>query len=121
MFDIGWQEIFIISVLALIVVGPKDLPRVLKTVMAMVRKARGLAADFQSGINEVVREAELEDLKKQVQSSGFGDLDKTIRDTVDPDGELEGNLDMKSVQGDLDKAAKDASKAPKKTNKKQDG
>ncbi|MBL6933181.1 MAG: twin-arginine translocase subunit TatB, partial [Rhodospirillales bacterium] len=60
MFDIGWQELFIVAALGLIVVGPKDLPRALRTVMGLVRKGRLLARDFQDGLDEVVREADLD-------------------------------------------------------------
>ena len=57
MFDIGWQELFILAVLAIIVIGPKDLPRTIKTVTGWLRKARSMARELQSGIDDVVREA----------------------------------------------------------------
>ncbi len=105
MLDIGWQELFIIAVFAILVVGPKDLPRMLKTVMQWIRKARGLAREFQSGVDEMVREADLDDLKKDIGSiSKPGDLTKSIVDTVDPTGELG------DIQKDLDKTARDATR-----------
>ena len=55
MFDIGWQELFVIGAITIIVVGPKDLPRVLMQVTKYVRKARSIAREFQSSIDEVVR------------------------------------------------------------------
>ncbi len=66
MFDIGWQELFVVALLALIVVGPKDLPRAIRTMSAWIRKARKLGHEFQAGVNEMVREAELDDVKKQL-------------------------------------------------------
>ena len=81
MFDIGWQELFIVAVLALIVVGPKDLPKTIKTVMTWVRKARSMARDFQSGVDEMVREAELDEVKKNLTEGGNElkkDLEKNI-------------------------------------------
>ncbi len=48
MFDIGWQELFIVAVLALLVIGPKDLPRALRAMGKWVRKARSLARDFRA-------------------------------------------------------------------------
>ena len=66
MFYIGWQEIFLIAVLALIVIGPKDLPRALKTITGVLRKAKGMARDFQSGLDDIVRETELADMRKQI-------------------------------------------------------
>lgn len=92
MFDIGWQEIFVIAVLALIVVGPKDLPQAIRTISTWIRKARGMARDFQSGVNDMVREAELDGIKDQLTKPG--DLKKAITDTVDPGGELSKSLTL---------------------------
>ena len=93
MFDIGWQELFIVAVLALIVVGPKDLPRTLRTVTHYLRKARGLAREFQSGLDEVIRESELDDIKKEVRNTASLDLEKEVKDTVDPSGSLTAEFD----------------------------
>lgn len=90
MFDIGWQELFIVAVLALIVVGPKDLPQAIRTITTWIRKARMMARDFQSGVNEMVREAELDDIKDTLTKPT--DLKKSITDTIDPDGELSKGL-----------------------------
>ncbi len=84
MFDIGWQELFIIAVLALIVVGPKELPKTIKTVTQWVRKARMMARDFQDGVDEMVREAELDDVKKKL-TEGSDDLKKDLEKTVGVD------------------------------------
>ena len=86
MFDIGWQELFVIAVLALIVVGPKDLPQAIRTITTWIRKARMMARDFQSGVNEMVREAELDGIKDQLTKPH--DLKKSFIDTVDPDGKM---------------------------------
>lgn len=64
MLDIGGWELLIIAAIALIVVGPKDLPRLVRNLGRWVAKARGLARDFQAGMEEVAREADLEDVKK---------------------------------------------------------
>lgn len=100
MFDIGWQELFLVAVVALIIIGPKDLPRVMRMVMRGVRKARELARDLQNGLDEVAREAELDDLKKELESSA--DVAKQIESSVDPAGELD-----RSVQKQLSDAADD--------------
>jgi sec-independent protein translocase protein TatB len=92
MLDIGWQELFFIGVIALIVVGPKDLPRVLRTVAHFVRKARGLAREFQGGVAEMVREAELDDIKRKVDGSSRS-IENTIKDAVDPTGSLTADFD----------------------------
>jgi len=87
MFDIGWQELLVLAVLAIIVVGPKDLPRAIKTVTYWVRKARSMARDLQDGLDEVVREAELDDIKREAEKAvmGTGLDDKTLAKELEMD------------------------------------
>ena len=66
MFDIGWSELVVIGVVALIAIGPKELPGVLRMVGQWMGKARSMAAEFQGQFQEAMREAEMADLKKQV-------------------------------------------------------
>ena len=80
MFDIGWSELVVIAVVALIVIGPKELPGVLRTVGHYMRKIRGMASEFQGQFQEAMREAEMADLKKHVDemtdtAKGFTDFD----------------------------------------------
>jgi sec-independent protein translocase protein TatB len=106
MFDIGWQEIFLIAVIALIVIGPKDLPRTLKTVTGALRKVKGMARDFQSGLDDIVRETELDDMRRQIEAETGGDIRKSIEDSIDPEGEISKDInDMRDIEGDLSKAA----------------
>src|SRR5687768_292201 len=65
MFDIGYSELLVIAVVALVVIGPKDLPRVMRTVGQWVGRARGMARHFRSGIDTMMREAELEEMEKK--------------------------------------------------------
>jgi sec-independent protein translocase protein TatB len=65
MFDIGWSELVVIGVVALIAIGPKELPGVLRTAGHWVGKMRRMASDFQDQFREAMREAEVADLKKQ--------------------------------------------------------
>ena len=88
MFDIGWQELFLVAVITILVVGPKELPRVLKTVVAGVRKVRGLANDFQRGIDELARETELDDIRKDLEKAADIDLERELEETIDPTGDL---------------------------------
>lgn len=116
MFDIGWQEIFLIAVVALLIIGPKDLPRTLKTVTGLLRKMKGMARDFQSGLDDIVRETELDDMRKQIESETGGDIRKQIEESIDPDGEVSRDLDdMRSLEGDLTKAANSYGDKVKKT------
>jgi len=102
MFDLGWGELMVVGVVALVVLGPKELPNALRTVTNLTKTARKLAGEFQSGINEIVREAELEDARKIAQSIGNGSISKTIEKAVDPTGE------MKSVVTGVEKDLKAA-------------
>ena len=65
MFDIGSSELLLIIVVAIVVIGPKDLPRALYKLGQVVGKARGMARHFRTGLDAMVREAELEELQKQ--------------------------------------------------------
>jgi len=65
MFGVDTSELLLIAVIALVFIGPKDLPRALRTVGQWVGKIRGMARHFNSGIEAMVREAELEEMEKQ--------------------------------------------------------
>ncbi|MEX2311135.1 MAG: Sec-independent protein translocase protein TatB [Rhodospirillales bacterium] len=116
MFDIGWQEIFLIAVVALIVIGPKDLPRALKTVTGALRKVKGMARDFQNGLDDIVRESELDDMRKQIEAETGGDIRKSIENSIDPDGSFARDVDdMRSVESDLTNATRGFSDDVNKT------
>jgi|SRR5487761_1217295 sec-independent protein translocase protein TatB len=72
MFDISWSEFLLIGVVALIVIGPKELPTVMRTLGQWTRKVRVMANEFQNQFQEAIREAELGDLKKQVDDLAEG-------------------------------------------------
>jgi len=65
MFDIGWGELLVIGVVALLVVGPKELPALLRTIGQGMTKLRRMASEFQGQFQEAMREAEIADLKKE--------------------------------------------------------
>ncbi|MBM3532164.1 MAG: twin-arginine translocase subunit TatB [Alphaproteobacteria bacterium] len=101
MIDVSWQEIMVIAAVAVIVIGPKDLPNAIKTVAQWVRKAREMAGEFQRGVDEMVREAELADVRKQVEqatSSVVDDVTKMADNTI---GEVKKSVDP---TGDIEKA-----------------
>ena len=75
MFDIGWSELVVIGVVALIAIGPKELPGVLRMVGQWIGKARRMASDFQGQFNEAMREAEMADIKKS-----FDDISGAAKD-----------------------------------------
>src|SRR5438477_6859298 len=92
MFDIGWSELVVIAVVALIAIGPKELPGVLRMVGQWMGKARKMAAEFQGQFNEAMREAEMADLKK------------TFDDVRDAAKDLTSNNIMTSLQKDVSDA-----------------
>src|SRR6478672_12740510 len=83
MFDIGWSELLVIGVVAIVVVGPKELPRLMRTFGTYTGKARRMAADFQRQFEEAVRDSELDTVRKAMQefhaeASSTADLRKPI-------------------------------------------
>ncbi|KZM49819.1 Sec-independent protein translocase protein TatB [Labrenzia sp. OB1] len=88
MFDIGWTELLVIACVAIIVVGPKDLPRMLRTLGQTMGKMRRMSREFQSTFNDALREAEshadIADMKKQVEKAAnfdpLGDIKKSIQE-----------------------------------------
>ena len=68
MFDIGWSELLVIAVVAIIVVGPKDLPRMMRTFGSYAGKLRRMAGDFQRQFEDAMREAEIEEVRKAMHS-----------------------------------------------------
>jgi len=90
MFD--WNELLVIGAAALIFIGPKELPGTLRTLGKFVAKARGMARDFQTNVDDMVREAELDEVKKQVQKLEYGGLEQMIQNSVDPKGRIQDAL-----------------------------
>jgi len=92
MFDISWTEFLLIGVVALVVIGPKELPGVMRTLGQWTRKVRAMASDFQGQFQEAMREAEMGDLKQQVD-----DIAHSIK-SYDP---------LKDVRTDIEAVGKD--------------
>ena len=98
MFDIGWGELVVIGIVALIAIGPKELPTVLRTLGQYMGKVRRMASEFQGQFQEAMREAELVELKKQAE-----DLKSSVSDL----GNLEPLADtQKKIESAFDDAAK---------------
>jgi len=74
MFDLSWSHIFVVLVVAIVVIGPKDLPRVLRTVGKWTGKVKRMAREFQDQFNEALREAELDTMQKEVEELAKVDL-----------------------------------------------
>lgn len=104
MLNIGWGEMAVIAVVTLIVVGPKELPNVLRTGAHWMRQIRKLSREFQSGVDSLVREAELDEAKNIVTSVKRGTIGREIEKAVDPTGEISKSLDPKQIQREADAA-----------------
>ncbi|MDG1708437.1 MAG: Sec-independent protein translocase protein TatB, partial [Emcibacteraceae bacterium] len=75
MFDVGFPELFIVAVLAIIVVGPKDLPKVIRSVMGAIKKVREMGGEFQAGVKKMADEVELEAVTRKLNEAGNIKLD----------------------------------------------
>lgn len=84
MFDIGASEIFVVIVVAIMVVGPKDLPKFVRSIMGVVRKVRGFSNDFKSSLRQMADEVELDDVTRKLNEAGNIPLDETPTILPDP-------------------------------------
>ena len=85
MLDIGWAELFLIAVLMLIRVGPKELPSMVRSVAGIVRKIRGLAVEFRSNLQDLADIADLDDIKKEIQRTSEWHNRDVVQTEADPD------------------------------------
>lgn len=108
MFDIGGWEFLVIVVLAIVIIGPKDLPATLRTVTLWARKARSLARDFHSGLDDLAREVEMDDVKNQIgEGLGVDEIGASVREfrdgienTMDPTGEIGDDFELADHDSD---------------------
>jgi sec-independent protein translocase protein TatB len=92
LLDMGWSELMLIGIVALVVIGPKDLPKALRVAGFWVRKARTLSREFQSSVEQMVREAELDEMREQLKKASEINIDHEFRQAVDPTGSLAESL-----------------------------
>jgi len=104
MFDMGWWELSIIGVITILVLGPKELPYAMKSIAKFMKKARRLASDFQGHMDDLIKEADLDDVKKTVRSIRNKDFGGVIEGALDPAGEVKSEIEstMTSAQNELD-------------------
>jgi len=123
MFDLGWSEILVVAVVAIIVVGPKDLPKLLRTVGQWVRRARSLASEFQRGMMDLADTADLKDLKdlkKDVEEvTNFDMAGPDFNKILEPPGKAKStkSKDPAATNG-VDKSTSKTQKSAKKTAQK---
>jgi sec-independent protein translocase protein TatB len=94
MFDLSWSHIAILVVVALLVLGPKELPNAIRTGAQLLRTGRKLAGEFRSGMDELLREAELEETRQAITQAMSEGVEKTLTENVDPTGELKASVSI---------------------------
>ncbi len=103
MFDFGWDEMAVIAVVALIALGPKELPQVMRTAGQWSRKLKLMAREFQTHVDDMVREAEISEMTEAARKAATFDGQALVSDTLDPAGELEAAFHKASFVAPEDK------------------
>jgi sec-independent protein translocase protein TatB len=88
MFDFAWSELAVIAGVALVLIGPKDMPVAIRSITGMIKKARRMAGEFQTHVDEMLREANLDEVKSTLNEIRNFDLKTEMERHVDPDGSL---------------------------------
>lgn len=90
MLDLAWTEIALILLVALVVIGPKDLPHAIKGIAEFIRKARRMAGEFQVHVDEMMRETKLDEVKRQIDEvrQGAYDMKRQFEEEIDRDRDI---------------------------------
>lgn len=108
MLDIGGWELMIVAIIAIIVVGPKDLPGLIRNVSMWMRRARGLVDDFRAGLDDIARDSELDSIRTDINNAiGASAMQDHIAETIDPTGEIEEAVNMGELGSDDGEPAPD--------------
>ena len=109
MFDFAWSELALIGVVAVVVLGPKELPQAMRSLGKFTRQARKLASEFQGHVNDLMREAELDEVKRSVEKVSTANVGAEIDKLLDPTGDFTAELDaaVKSTEQDVKAALSD--------------
>src|ERR1700733_6531343 len=92
MFDFAWSEFALIAVVAMIAIGPKDMPAAIRAVTGWVKKARRMAAEFQTHVDEMVREADLSEVRASINEIRNFDIRGQLEKTIDADGSIRATM-----------------------------
>jgi sec-independent protein translocase protein TatB len=108
MIDFSWSEIAVVILVAVMVLGPKELPKAMRTMAQFMRKARKMAGEFQGHINEIVRESELDEVKNAVTRVTTTNVGSEVEKLIDPSGEFKRELDetISSTRNEIESAAR---------------
>ena len=117
MLDLGWQEFMMVAIVLILVVGPKDMPRMLRSFSRAMRKAKSMASEFTSSLENVANEADMKQIMQDVKTGEFDDIANFIDDEVDGVKKSSGiddiQQDIQSIQGDVAKSTAAKAKSPK--------
>jgi sec-independent protein translocase protein TatB len=105
MFDIAWSELLLIVVLVLVVMGPKDLPKLMNSIGKMVAKAKRVAREFSGSFQQMAKEAELEDIIKKANRAQTIKPNDVLKNLVDPEGDIDTALNRNTSSKNKPKAA----------------
>lgn len=95
MFDLSWGEMGLIAMIALLVIGPKELPQVLRTVRTWLGAARGMAREFQGHVDDMMKDSGIDEVRKSIRDNTALHLDD-LADQIDPDRKVRDAVDPKS-------------------------
>jgi sec-independent protein translocase protein TatB len=104
MFNFSWSEIAVVVAVALVLIGPKDMPAAVRAITATIRKARRMASEFQGHVDEMMREANLGDVRDTLNEFRNLNVADALERTVDPDGSLRAGFDDTPGAGAADAA-----------------
>ena len=117
MLDLGWQEFMMVAIVLILVVGPKDMPRMLRSFSRAMRKAKSMASEFTSSLENVANEADMKQIMQDVKTGEFDDIANLIDGEVDDVKKSSGiddiQQDIESIQGDVAKSSEVKAKSPK--------
>ena len=117
MLDLGWQEFMMVAIVLILVVGPKDLPRMLRSFSRAMRKAKSMASEFTSSLENVANESDMKQILQDVKTGEFDDIANLIDDEVEDVKKSSGiddiPQDIQSIQGDVAKSTEVKAKSPK--------
>ena len=115
MFDIAWSELLLIVVLMLVVMGPKDLPKMMNSIGRMMAKARGFAREFTGTFQQMAKESELEDIIKKANRAQSIKPTDIVKSALDPEGNIDEAFSRNTIL--KDSSIKETSKAAPKSTK----
>lgn len=103
MFDIGWTEMALIAVVAVIVIGPKELPKVMRELGTWVARARGMSRVFMDQLEEMSRQSGLDEVRKEAEAFRHINPTQQIEKALDPDGTLKSQVsDLRNIGAPLE-------------------